>query len=128
MATINPTTGAATPLTATGLLKDPRDLEVDAADPTALWVTNTGGSSVVRIARTGGAQLGSPLTGLTQPYGLAPTRRPRVYVANTYKAGTAGQIGSVKAFNRNGSVAWEKTGCTTGPDLQMNGYAYIAFK
>ena len=72
--TLNPTTGAAPRSTATGLLKDPRDLEVD-ADPTALWVTNTGGNSVVRISRTGGSSSAPPSTGLNQPYGL-PRRRP----------------------------------------------------
>jgi DNA-binding beta-propeller fold protein YncE len=101
--TVNPTTGAATPLSATGLLNDPRDLEVDAADPTALWVTDTGGNRIVRIARTGGAQLGTPLGNLNQPYGLT-NDATRVYVANTYG-------NQVRAYNRNGTVAWNQTTC-----------------
>ena len=100
--TIDPTTGAVSPLS-TGVLNDPRDLEVDAADPTALWVTDTGGSRIVRIARSSGQQLGTPLSGLTQPYGLT-NDATRVYVANTY-----GSPAGVKAFNRNGSVAWNQT-------------------
>lgn len=102
--TVDPGTGAVAPVTETGL-NDPRDLEVDAADPTALWVTDTGGNRIVRIARTGGQQLGTPLTGLTQPYGLA-NDATRVYVANTY-----GSPASVKAFNRNGTTAWTQTTC-----------------
>ncbi|HEY1119780.1 MAG TPA: SMP-30/gluconolactonase/LRE family protein, partial [Acidimicrobiales bacterium] len=106
--TVDPTTGAITPLAATGL-NDPRDLELDAADPTALWVTNTGGSSIVRISRTTGQPLGQPLTGLGQPYGLA-NDATRVYVANTY--GTTANPAGVKAFNRDGTTAWSRTeGC-----------------
>ncbi|HEY1118955.1 MAG TPA: SMP-30/gluconolactonase/LRE family protein, partial [Acidimicrobiales bacterium] len=50
VATVDPTTGVVTPVTATGLLNDPRDLEVDAADSTALWVTDTGASQIVRLS------------------------------------------------------------------------------
>lgn len=98
--TVDPTTGAVTPLAATGLT-DPRDLELDAADPSALWVVDTGGNRVVRLSRTG-TQLGT-LTGLTQPYGLS-NDATRVYVANTY-------ANSVRAFNRNGTTAWTQTTC-----------------
>lgn len=101
--TVDPASGAVTPVAETGL-NDPRDLELDAADPTALWVTDTGGNRIVRLARTG-QQLGAPLTGLTQPYGLA-NDASRVYVANTY-----GSPASVKAYQRNGSVAWTQTTC-----------------
>ena len=99
--TVNPVTDAITPVAAKGL-NDPRDLELDAADPGALWVTDTGGNRVVRIARTG-EQLGAPLTGLTQPYGLT-NDATRVYVANTYG-------NSVRAFTRAGAVAWNQTEC-----------------
>lgn len=103
VATVDPATGVVTPVTATGLLNDPRDLEVDAADPTALWVTDTGASQIVRLSRTG-QQLGTiGKPGLTQPYGLA-NDATRVYVANTY-----GTPAGVKAFNRDGSVAWSQT-------------------
>jgi len=99
--TVNPVTDAVTPVAAKGL-NDPRDLELDAADPGALWVTDTGGNRVVRIARTG-EQLGAPLTGLTQPYGLTNDAQ-RVYVANTYG-------NSVRAFTRAGAVAWNQPEC-----------------
>ncbi|WP_243058769.1 SMP-30/gluconolactonase/LRE family protein [Nocardioides sp. SR21] len=105
--TVDPATGAVTPVAESGL-NDPRDLELDAADPTALWVTDTGGSKIVRLSRTG-QQLGTVGTGsLNQPYGLA-NDATRVYVANTY-----GSPASVKAFNRDGSLAWNKSdGCGT---------------
>ncbi|WP_228942548.1 SMP-30/gluconolactonase/LRE family protein [Nocardioides sp. Leaf374] len=98
--TLDPATGTVTPLTTTGLT-DPRDLELDAADPTALWVTDTGGNRVVRLSRTG-QQLGT-IGGLTQPYGLA-NDATRVYVANTY-------ANSVRALTRAGATAWTQTTC-----------------
>ncbi len=98
--TVNPTTGAVAPVAATGLT-DPRDLEVDAADPTALWVVDTGGNRIVRLSRSG-QQLGT-FTGLTQPYGLT-NDATRVYVANTYG-------NSVRAFTRAGGTAWTQTTC-----------------
>ncbi len=101
--TLDPTTGAVSPVSATGSLTDPRDLELDAADPTALWVTDTGGNRIVHLARTG-QQIGTPLSNLNQPYGLA-NDATRVYVANTYG-------NSVKAYNRNGTVAWTQTTCS----------------
>ena len=99
--TVNPATGAVDPVATSGLT-DPRDLEQDAADPAALWVTDTGGNRIVRISRTDGEQLAT-LTGLTQPYGLA-NDEDRVYAANTYD-------NSVKAYNRDGSTAWTQTTC-----------------
>lgn len=98
--TVDPTTGAVAPVATTGLT-DPRDLEVDAADPSALWVVDTGGDRVVRLSRTG-QQLGT-FTGLTQPYGLT-NDAARVYVANTYG-------NSVRAFTRAGATAWTQTTC-----------------
>ncbi|MGB0102442.1 MAG: SMP-30/gluconolactonase/LRE family protein, partial [Nocardioides sp.] len=115
VSTVDPANGAVTPLTASDLLKDPRDLELDVADPTALWVTNTGGGSIVRISRTSGQQLGSALTELGQPYGLA-NDASRVYVANTY--GTVANPAGVKAFNRNGTVAWDQTAACGKPFLR----------
>ena len=106
--TLDPTTGAVTPLSATGSLNDPRDLELDAADPTALWVTDTGDNQIVHLARTG-QQLGT-ITGLTQPYGLT-NDATHVYVANTYSTPTPTTTGSVVAYNRNGTVAWTQTSC-----------------
>ena len=99
--TVNPATGAVDPVATSGLT-DPRDLEQDAADPAALWVTDTGGNRIVRISRTDGEQLAT-LTGLTQPYGLA-NDEDRVYAANTYD-------NSVRAYNRDGSTAWTQTTC-----------------
>ncbi|MCW2764501.1 MAG: conserved repeat protein [Nocardioides sp.] len=99
--TVDPTTGAVAPVAETGLT-DPRDLEVDAADASALWVVDTGGNRIVRLARTG--QQLSTLTGLTQPYGLT-NDATRVYVANTY-------ANSVRAFTRAGATAWTQTTCS----------------
>ena len=55
MVTVNPRHRRGHPAGASRALNDPRDLELDAADPTALWVTDTGGNRVVRISRTGEA-------------------------------------------------------------------------
>ncbi|MCW2768433.1 MAG: conserved repeat protein [Nocardioides sp.] len=110
--TINPTTGAVTPLTSTGL-NDPRDLEVDAADPTGLWVLDTGNDRVVRVSRTSGqvTQL-TPAGSLGDPYGLA-NDATRVYVANTY--GNTANPAGVKAYNRTGSTVWTRTTCFNKP-------------
>ncbi len=99
--TIDPTSGAITPVAETGLT-DPRDLDINLADPTSLWVVDTGGNRLVKMSRAG-AQL-STITGLTQPYGLA-NNVDRVYVANTYG-------NNVRAYNQsNNALAWTQTTC-----------------
>ena len=106
--TLNPTTGAVDPADRDRLLNDPRDLEVDAADPTALWVhRHRRQPGRAHLADRRPAARARRCTGLNQPYGLT-NDATRVYVANTY--GRHGRSGrSVKAYNRNGSAAWTQT-------------------
>lgn len=100
--TIDPATGDVSPVASTGLT-DPRDLEVDLATPTSLWVTDTGGNRLVKMSRTGTQQ--ATLTGLNQPYGLT-NDNDRVYAANTYG-------NNVRAYDKaTNAVSWTQNSCS----------------
>ena len=94
--------GTQSVLSAAATWNDPRDLEIDAADPSVLWVANTSASQIVKLGTNGTIQ--ASFGNVTQPYGLA-NDTSGIYVANTY----ANSV--VKLSKTNGGVMWTTTGC-----------------
>ncbi|MGB0099340.1 MAG: NHL repeat-containing protein [Nocardioides sp.] len=103
LVSMDPGTGAVSPI-ATPELKDPRDVVLDSVAADSLWVLSTGANRVLRLS-TSGANLGSPITGLSQPYGLDQDDT-HVYVANTYG-------GEVRAYAKSDTSAstWTQDAC-----------------
>ncbi len=81
---------------------DPRDLEIDASDPSVLWVANTSASSIVKLGTNGTVQ--ASFGNVTQPHGIA-NDTTGIYVANTY----ANNV--VKLSKANGAVMWTRAAC-----------------
>ena len=97
--------GTQTPVTGEGL-DNPRDVAIDSAEPSHLWVLDTGDNELAKIA-TDGTVITPSITApsfLKAPFGLAEDASG-LYVADTYN----NRI--VKINKTNGTEIWSATTC-----------------